>query len=52
MGNSAFMLASVLDRFLSSYASINSFTRLVARSRQPERIIKEWPSRIGERTLL
>jgi type VI secretion system protein ImpG len=52
VGNSAFLLASVLDQFLSSYASINSFTRLIARSRQPERTIKEWPSRVGDRTLL
>lgn len=52
VGNSAFLLASVLDRFLSSYASINSFTRLLARSHQPKRIIKEWPARVGERTLV
>jgi type VI secretion system protein ImpG len=52
VGSSAFLLASVLERFLGLYASINAFSQLVARSRQREGIWKRWPPRAGERTLL
>lgn len=56
VGNSAFLLASVLDRFFAQYASVNAFTRLAARAQakgqKPERTMKIWPPRAGERTLL
>jgi type VI secretion system protein ImpG len=52
VGTGAFLMASVLERFLGLYASINSFTQLVARTRQREGILKRWPPRAGERTLL
>jgi type VI secretion system protein ImpG len=52
VGSSAFLLASVLERFLGLYASINSFTQLVAKTRQREGILRRWPPRAGERTLL
>ncbi|WZP00784.1 type VI secretion system baseplate subunit TssF [Isosphaeraceae bacterium EP7] len=51
-GSSAFLLASVLDRFLGLYASINSFSQLVARTRQREGILRKWPPRAGDRPLL
>jgi type VI secretion system protein ImpG len=52
IGTGAFLFASVLERFLGAYASINSFTQLVARSRQGEAVIKRWPPRAGDRTLI
>jgi type VI secretion system protein ImpG len=52
VGSSAFLMASVLERFLGLYASINSFTQLVAKARQREGILRRWPPRAGERTLL
>jgi type VI secretion system protein ImpG len=52
VGSGAFLLASVLERFLGLYVSINSFSQLVARTRQREGILKRWPPRAGERTLL
>jgi type VI secretion system protein ImpG len=52
VGSGAFLLASVLERFLGLYASINSFTQLVAKTRQREGILKRWPPRAGDRTLL
>ena len=52
VGSGVFLLASVLERFLGLYASINSFTQLVAQTRQREGILKRWPPRAGERTLL
>ncbi len=52
VGSGVFLLASVLERFLSMYASINSFTQLVARARGREGILRRWPPRAGDRTLL
>lgn len=51
-GGGPFLFASVLEHFLGLYASINSATRLVARSRQREGYWKRWPFRSGEKTLL
>ncbi len=51
-GAGAFLLASVLDRFLGAYVTINSFTQMVAVSKQREGTWKRWPPRCGDRTLL
>lgn len=51
-GGSAYLLASVLERFLAVYCSINSFVRLVARTTQREGDLKRWPPRSGDRPLL
>lgn len=45
VGSSAILLASVLNRFLGLYASVNSFAQLTARSSQREGIWKQWPPR-------
>jgi type VI secretion system protein ImpG len=50
-GTGFYLLASVLDRFLGQYASINSFTRLLARSRQREYWEKRWAPRTGNLSL-
>jgi len=50
-GTGFYLLASVLERFLGQYASINSFTRMVARSRQRDFWEKQWPPRTGNLTL-
>jgi type VI secretion system protein ImpG len=52
VGTGAYLFASVLERFLAGYASLNSFTQLVARSRQGEGVLKRWPPRAGDRTLI
>jgi type VI secretion system protein ImpG len=51
-GSGPFLFASVLERFLGLYASLNSATRLVAHSKQREGYWKRWPFRSGEKTLL
>jgi type VI secretion system protein ImpG len=51
-GSGAFLLASVLDRFFGAYVTINSFTQMVAVSKQREGVLKRWPPRCGDRTLL
>jgi type VI secretion system protein ImpG len=52
VGTGAYLFASVLDRFLGLYASMNSFTQLVAVVQQREGILKKWPPRAGEHPLL
>lgn len=51
-GGGMFLFASVLERFLALYASINSFTQVSVRSRQRRRPVVDWPARAGRRTLL
>jgi type VI secretion system protein ImpG len=47
-----FLFASVIDRFLGLYASINSFTRTTALVRGRTDKVRTWPARAGSRTLL
>ena len=53
-GSGVYLFASVLDRFLAMYSSINSFSRLVATSeqRQNQGEVWKWPARAGETVLL
>lgn len=51
-GNSAFLMASILERFLGLYASVNSFTRLTASIKGRTEALKTWPARAGDRILL
>ena len=51
-GGGVFLFASVLERFLGLYTSINAFTQTVARVRQREGDLKRWPPRAGEQQLL
>ena len=47
-GTSAFVFASVLERFFARHAAINSFTQLTLRTAQRGEVMR-WPSRIGMR---
>ncbi|WP_406695669.1 type VI secretion system baseplate subunit TssF [Singulisphaera sp. Ch08] len=47
VGTGVYLFASVLERFLGLYCSINSFTRLVATTKQDGRPFKTWPARAG-----
>ena len=51
-GSGMYLFASVLEQFLGMYTSLNSATRLVARSRQRGGVVKQWPFRAGDRILL
>ena len=51
-GSGVYLFASVLDRFLGLYASLNSFSILAARSRQRRNVIREWEPRSGRKALL
>lgn len=47
-----FLFASVLERFLGEYCSINSFTRLIAMTTKREAPLRKWPPRASERALV
>lgn len=51
VGSGLFLFASVLEHFLGLYCTINSFTKLVARTKQRGEL-RRWPPRAGEKVLL
>lgn len=51
-GQGMFLFASVLERFFALYAPMNSFTKLVLKTKQREVAVKKWPPRAGEKVLL
>ena len=52
VGSGVFLFASVLERFLALYTTINAFTQLVARTTQGEGPLKIWPARAGDQQLI
>ncbi|MGH9761502.1 MAG: type VI secretion system baseplate subunit TssF, partial [Blastocatellia bacterium] len=52
VGSGVFLFASVLERFLGLYVTMNSFNQLVARVQQREGDLKRWPPRAGVQILL
>ena len=51
-GAGLYLFASVLERFLGLYASLNSFCVLAARSRQRKGLLREWAPRAGWKPLI
>jgi type VI secretion system protein ImpG len=52
VGGGAYLFSSVLEHFLGLYASLNSFTQLVATTQQRKEGLREWPPRAGQSILL
>jgi type VI secretion system protein ImpG len=52
VGSGVLLFASVLERFLALYTTINSFTQLIARTTQGQGPLKIWPPRAGDHTLI
>jgi type VI secretion system protein ImpG len=52
VGGGVFLFASVIERVLALYVTMNSFSQLVVTSTQRKEVIKEWPPRAGEKILL
>lgn len=48
--NELFLFATVIERFLGLYCTVNSFTRMVARVKRGE--LRRWPPRVGEKVLV
>ena len=51
-GVGVYLFASVLEKFFGLYVSTNSFSQLVARSRQRKEPLGEWPPRAGQSILI
>ena len=51
VGSGLFLFASVLERFLGLYSSINSFNQLVVRTEQREENVRRFAPRAGEQEL-
>lgn len=52
VGGGVYLFATVLDRFLGSYTSINSFCQLAARTSQRKEPLGEWPPKAGYKPLI
>lgn len=52
VGAGLYLFASVLERFLGQYVSINSFSQLVTRTMQNKEALKKWPPRSGNQIIL
>ena len=52
VGIGPFLFASVLDRFFGLYASINSFTKLVVKTRHDAQPLREFQPRAGSQPLI
>jgi type VI secretion system protein ImpG len=51
-GGGLYLFASILDKFLGGYASMNSFAQLTARSTLRKEAVGKWPPRAGTQALL
>ncbi|MDB5306040.1 MAG: hypothetical protein JWO38_242 [Gemmataceae bacterium] len=51
-GNGLYLFASVLDRFIALYATVNTFTRTVATVARREGMYKRFPARVGDQIVL
>ena len=52
VGTSPLLFASVIERFLGLYCTLNSFTRLIATLSGREGELKRWPPRAGAKALV
>jgi type VI secretion system protein ImpG len=52
VGGGVYLFASVLEHFLGSYVSMNSFSQLNVGSLQRKEVLREWPPRAGRSILI
>ncbi|MDH3496973.1 MAG: type VI secretion system baseplate subunit TssF [Gemmatimonadota bacterium] len=52
VGGGVYLFATVLERFLGMYTSLNSFTIVAARSQQRKELLHEWAPRAGWKALV
>jgi type VI secretion system protein ImpG len=52
VGGGVYLFSSVIERFLGSYVSMNSFSQLIATTVQRKEVMREWLPRAGRATLL
>jgi type VI secretion system protein ImpG len=52
VGSGVYLFAAVLERFLALYSSVNSFSQLVASTKQREGVLRRWPPHTGNQIVL
>lgn len=52
VGSGLYLFASILERFLAQYVSINSFSQMIGKTLQRKEPLHVWPPRNGNRILL
>lgn len=52
VGAGLYLFASLLERFLGQYVTINSFSQLSAKTIQRKEVLKEWAPRSGNQVIL
>jgi type VI secretion system protein ImpG len=52
VGTGYYLFASILERFLGQYISVNSFSQLVAKTMQQKEVLKKWSPRSGNQIIL
>ena len=52
VGAGAYLFASVAERFLALYVTMNSFSQLTVRTKQRKEVLGAWPPRTGQQILL
>lgn len=52
VGSALYLFASILERFIGLYVSVNSFSQLVVNTLQRKEVFRIWPPRNGDRVLL
>ena len=52
VGSGVYLFASILEHFLGLYASLNSFSQLVVKTKQRKDVLREWGPRAGQKILL
>lgn len=52
IGSGVFLFASVLERFFALYSSLNSFSQLIAVTKQRKEPLNRWAPRTGDQILL
>ena len=52
VGAGAYLFASVVERFLALYVTMNSFSQLTVRTKQRKEVLGAWPPRTGQQILL
>jgi type VI secretion system protein ImpG len=52
VGGGVYLFASVLERFMALYVSLNSFSQLTVATNQRREVLAQWPPRAGQKILI
>jgi type VI secretion system protein ImpG len=52
VGGGVYLFATVLERFMGLYVSMNSFSQLVVSTTQRREVLEHWPPRAGHKILM